>query len=159
MAMRSTRDLSSSRQRGSSSPCACVARNAAPGEINAQSVGAAFAMALLAILNGLTLATACLAVFAEAMARELSWGRAGIGGGARCAQLGLASAATLIGWLADRYGARAVLLPSVILSGAGIICLSITAAIPALFFGCLFVIGSCSAALFLCGGKVISSWF
>ncbi len=63
-------------------------------------------------------ATLTLAVFVYPMSQELGWSRALIAGAATVGGLAASAMSPVAGWATDRYGARAVLIASILVLGA-----------------------------------------
>ncbi|MQF70170.1 MFS transporter [SAR202 cluster bacterium AD-804-J14_MRT_500m] len=104
-------------------------------------------------------ASLTLAIFMFPMSQDLGWSRTLIAGAASVGGLASSAASPVVGWLVDRYGARVVLLVSVVVLGVSIISLAWTTS-PLTFFiayGTARVLFSSSIPI---GGTVVvSRWF
>jgi MFS family permease len=136
-----------------------VPRAAEPrSEITPASAAAAGAILIVTLVHVYSIGSGALAVFMEAMARDLHWSRAQLGGGVTAIQIGMAATATIAGRIIGRVGARRVLVPVIVLEAAILFALPLATRGLPVFYALFLLIGVASAGT-MGAGRILSGWF
>jgi MFS family permease len=98
-------------------------------------------------------------VFLKPLSQEFGWSRAGISLAFSLASLGYSGALPLTGRLVDRWGARKVILPSVLIFGLGVMSFYFLSASLWHFYALYLLMGVVSSGLLPAYSKVIARWF
>ncbi len=85
--------------------------------VAASAIGLTFSVGVLLLYS--------FGVFVRPLAAEFGWSRTGLSGAVAISQYSLALSAPVWGWLIDRYGPRAIMLPSVVMLSALLASLSL----------------------------------
>ncbi len=103
---------------------------------------------------------AVFGVFIKPIEAEFGWDRASLSGAAALSLLLLGAVGPLAGWLADRWGPRAVMLASLIMLGAGTVLSSRVMSLWQIYatVGVLMAVGSGGLAMST-GATVAARWF
>jgi MFS family permease len=127
-------------------------------EVTRASMSAAGAILVVTMVHAYSIGAGALAVFMEAMSRDLHWTRAQLGGGVTAIQIGMAAVATIGGRIISRVGARRVLLPIILLEAVILLALPFAEHGLLIFYGLFFLIGVASAGT-MGAGRILSGWF
>lgn len=85
--------------------------------VTASAIGLVFSVGVLLLYS--------FGIFVRPLSAEFGWTRTGLSGAVATSQYSLALSAPVWGWLIDRYGPRAIMLPSVIMLSALLASLSL----------------------------------
>lgn len=100
-----------------------------------------------------------LPVFYPALVRQFAWNRASVAGGGSIVLLLIGILSPAVGWLADRYSPRAVLLGGMCVGALGLSLLSLTRSLGEYYAFCVLLGIGTSAVSILPTSLLVAPWF
>ncbi|MBZ5579996.1 MAG: MFS transporter [Acidobacteriia bacterium] len=100
-----------------------------------------------------------LPVFYPALVRAFGWNRASVAGGGSIVLLLIGILSPIVGWLADRYSPKAVLLGGMCIGALGLALLSLTHSLAEYFAFCVLLGIGTSAVSILPNSLLVAPWF
>ena len=100
-----------------------------------------------------------LPVFYPALVKAFGWNRASVAGGGSIVLLLIGVMSPVVGWLADKYSPRAVLLGGMCLGALGLALLSLTQSLTQYYAFCILLGLGTSAVSILPNSLLVAPWF